>query len=171
MATKPKPLKLEVSVQVMKQVGQKETQLMEADAKRGITQEPMSTKTSPYKSETYKKYKQNVMNRFTDRTGTKGNKIAAYEGQSVHYTQTAIKDYHLTGKLYEGLHIDKPKVNEVTVAFMPKDINKILGARESGDELVGLNNKNINIIRDMLVKLINKKLGKWAKDDLNLTVG
>jgi len=169
--TKIKAPKLEVSIVDMVKIAEKEKQLMEDDALAGRTQNKSGSNTSPYKSESYKKYKRNHMNRFTDRTGKKGNKIAAYEGQDVRYSQTGFKDYHLTGKLYVGLGYQNPKINEVTLSFLPKDKGKILGARAAKDELVGLNNKNVNIIKDMIVKKYNKELTKWAKDDLILTVG
>lgn len=172
--TKIKAPELNVPAVTMKRIAEKEMQLMEDDALAGKTQSLSGDRTSPYKSESYKKYKQNQMNRFTDRTGGKGTKIEAYRGQSTPYTQTAIKNYHLTGNLYKrisGLHLRNPKVNEVTVSFASKDRGKVLGAREQGDELVGLNNKNINIIKDMIIKKYNKELTKWAKKDINLIIG
>ena len=162
---------LKVTVSDMQKIAKREMQLMEKDAREGKTQEPAGGRTSPYKSQSYKKYKNNYMKRFTERAGSKGTKIKAYSGQSIVSNQTSFKNYVLTGKMFKGLHIQNPKVNEVTVSYMSKDTGKILGARAANDELVGLNNKNVNIIKDMIIKKYNKELDKWAKDDLILTVG
>ena len=169
--TKPTAPELKVPVSDMQKIARKEMQLIERDAKAGKTQELAGGRTSPYKSESYKKYKRNYMKRFTDRTGAKGTKLKAYAGQSIVSNETGIKNYTLTGQMFKGLHIQNPKVNEITVSYLSKDTGKILGAREANDTLVGLNNKNIEIIGGMIIKKYNKKLDKWAKKDLNLTIG
>ncbi len=162
---------LNVSASDMNKIAKKERMLIEKDARAGITQELVGGKTSPYRSEPYKKYKSNYMKRFTDRTGAKGTKLKAYTGRSIASNQTSTKNYTLTAKMWERLHTQNPKVNEVTVSFDSADRGKVLGARDNNDELVGLNNKNVNIIKDMIIKKYNKELDKWSKKDLNLIIG
>ena len=171
MSTKPTAPKIEIPIADMARIGKREMQLIEKDADKGKTQNLSGSKTSSYKSQQYKKYKQNYMKRFTNRTGSVGTKIKAYTGQSVVSNQTAFKNYKLTGKMFKGLHIQNPKVNEVTVSYMSKDTGKVMGASEAGDELVGLNNKNIGIIKDMIIKKMNKEVTQWAREDLNLVIG
>ncbi len=169
--TKATAPELKVPVSDMVKIAKKERMLIEKDARDGITQEPVGGKTSPYRSEPYKKYKSNYMKRFTDRTGAKGTKLKAYTGRSIASNQTSTKNYTLTALMWRRLHTQSPKVNEVTVAFDPADRGKVLGARDDGDELVGQNNKNVNIILKMILKKYDKEIKKWSKKDLNLTIG
>jgi len=169
MANKPKPPKIEIPAATMAKVGKKERKLIEMDARKGIDQSPHSASTGGY-SEAYKKYKAGYMRRRTNRTGSKGTLLKGMEG-SVRSNQTAFKNYTLTETMWRRFHNKNPKVNEITVEYDQADKGKIMGADDNGDQLVGLNNANVNTIRIMLIKYINKQLGKWAKDDLNLTIG
>ena len=155
----------------MARIGKREMQLIEKDARVGKTQNLSGSKTSSYKSEQYKKYKSNYMKRFTNRTGSTGTKIKAYTGQAIVSNQTSFKNYVLTGKMFKGLFIQNSRVNEVTVSYMSKDSGKVMGASEAGDELVGLNNKNINVVKDMIIAKMNKEVKQWARKDLNLVIG
>lgn len=160
---------IQIPASDMKKIGDRETQLIEKDARAGKTQNPSGSKTSPYKSESYKANKKRGMKRKTNRTGSIGTLYAGYI--SVRSTETSFKNYTLTTMMWRRLHIKNPKVNEVTVEYDEGDSGKVLGAREAGDELVGLNNKNINVVKDMIITKMNKGLVKWARKDINLVVG
>ena len=67
-------LNINIPAEFMKKVGLREIQLVKEDAAQGKTQSPTASNTSPYRSREYVKYKANYMNRFTDKTGSKGSK-------------------------------------------------------------------------------------------------
>ena len=170
MATKPTAPKIEVPARIMEQVSVKERQLIRRDALKGIDQSPNSASMGQYKSEQYKKYKNNYMKRFTDRTGAKGTHLKAYTGQSVKNNQTGFKNYYLTGRMLDDT-LAIAKLNECNVFVQHKDRGKVLGAADNGDILMSLNNANANTIKIMLIKYMNKQVVKWARKDLNLVIG
>ena len=172
MITNLKTPKIEVSAQQMKELGQEEIKLVRADANNGENQADgsgFSNINSPYKSEQYVKYKNNWMRRFTDRTGAKGTLLKGHT--SVVSNETSKKNYILTGRMYGDMYVSNPKVNEVTVNFHTKDARKIIGAMDKGhDDLVGLNQKNQNIILKMVTDVLFKGIDDWAREDIVITV-
>ena len=171
MITNLKTPKIEVSAQQMKELGQEEIKLVQADANNGENQADgsgFSNVNSPYKS--------NYMNRFTTMNGPKrkhqaGTKLKSLRGQSVISNETTRKNYILTGRLYGDMYVSNPKVNEVTVNFHTKDARKIIGAMDKGhDDLVGLNQKNQNIILKMVTDTLFKGIDDWAREDIVITV-
>jgi len=179
MITNLKTPKIEVSAQQMRELGQEEIKLVQADANNGENQADgsgFSNINSPYKSEQYVKYKNNYMNRFTTMNGPirkhqAGTKLKSLRGQSVISNETTRKNYILTGRLYGDMYVSNPKVNEVTVNFHTKDARKIIGAMDKGhDDLVGLNQKNQNIILKMVTDVLFKGIDDWAREDIVITV-
>ena len=168
MATKPTAPKIEIPARIMEQVSVKERQLIRRDALKGIDQSPHGASMGQYKSEQYKKYKQNYMRRFTNRTGAKGTLLKGYV--SPKSNETGIKNYYLTGRLLNDT-LATAKINECMVFCQNKDRGKVLGAIDNGDVLMSLNNANINTIKIMLIQYMNKQVGKWAREDLNLVIG
>ena len=155
----------------MKELGKKAIELIKQDAKAGISQDKTGSSLGSYRSEKYKKYKANYMKRFTDRTGRKGTKLKQYSGQSVASNETGFVNETLTGQMFRGLHIDEAKENEVTIAYMPKDAGKVIGAKNLGRELVGLNDKNIEMLQEAILKELDKEIEKYCKEDVVINIG
>jgi hypothetical protein len=116
------------------------------DGQEGILQGKKQTDT--YKSEQYKKYKNNYMKRLTD-----GKKLKAVKGQSVKNNNTSRVTMTLTGQLFRGL---RPKnvvksgktILGVLMSYLEKDSGKIEGNERYGRDVRNLNRKNL----DKLVK-------------------
>jgi len=171
MISNLKTPKLELDAQFMAWVGQQEIDLIQKDTEQGITQSKTGLPTSPYRSESYKSAKANYMKRKTNRTGPKGSNLKAVQsGTGVRSNETSIKNYKLTGVLLKGLHIENPRTNEVTVGYNPGDTGKLLGAMNSRDELVGLNDDNIDTIEQAIFKELSKNVDIWAREDIVITV-
>jgi hypothetical protein len=164
---------LTIPAQVMKEVGLKERELIRKDSLRGIGQDGSGSKFGAYKSEAYKKYKQNWMRHFTTMNGEKRkhNKGTLLKGiSSVISNETSFVNMTLTGKMAEGLHIESAKDNEVVMSYLPKDAGKILGNQALGRNVVGLNKNNIDIVGDMIFQEMSKNIDEWAREDINITV-
>jgi hypothetical protein len=170
----------------MRDMGKLEIALIKADFDEGITQNETGKRTSPYSLQ-YKKYKQNWMRRFTTRrygaktrvkgkvmTSTKAytaNQGTLLKGQSeVVNNKTNVKNYKLTGYLFNRLKIESVKQNEVVLTYDQLDVNKILGAEAHGDQIVGLNNDNQETIKEAIFQEMSKNIDDWCREDINLTV-
>ena len=161
---------LNIPAQKMKEIGLKEKELIRQDSLKGIGQDVMGSKWGNYRSPAYVKYKQNWMNRFTDRQGNKGTKLKAYRGQAVVSNDTSHVNMTLTGQMANGLHIESVKDNEVLMSYMPKDAGKIIGNAVLDREVVGLNKKNIGIIGDMIFQELSKNTDEWAREDIVINI-
>ena len=154
---------------IMSKIGLKEKELIRKDSLEGIGQD--GRKWGIYLSQTYVKYKSNWMNRFTDKRGNKGTKLKTYQGQAIVSNQTSFVNMTLTGQMANGLHIESVKDNEVTMSYLPKDAGKIIGNEDLGRVVVGLNDKNQEIIKDEIIKYLNKNIDEWAREDIVINVG
>ena len=110
------------------------------------------------------------MNRFTDKGGKKGTKLKAYTGQSVVSNETGFVNETLTGAMFRNMFIADVKENEVTVSYASKDAGKVMGAEDRGRVVVGLNEENQEIIKDMVADYLFKKVDDWAKIPITMTV-
>jgi len=183
MITKVKPLELKVPADVMNDIGKAEIELIQNDAKAGgLSQNEAGNSNSPYSLQ-YATYKANQMNRFTTRVYKKGTKnlppgyvakagtklysvTGSRTGLAGFNTNVGFKNYTLTGTMWNRMRAIGSKVNEVTVEYSPGDKWKVLGARDQGDELASLNDKNAELVKDMVIQELNKQLVDWAREDI-----
>ena len=168
MMTNLKPPKIEVSAQKMKEIADRELQLVRKDAASGISQAPDGRKFRSYRSAQYVKYKSNYMRRFTNRTGAKGTLLKGHT--SVVSNEIGFVNETLTGRMYNDMYISSAQVNSVMVNFHPKDGRKIIGAADLGREIVGLNDKNIDIVEEMIFNILSKQIDDYAREDVVITV-
>ena len=142
---------------------------IQKDAKAGLMQD--GKRNLHYKSEKYTKYKANRMERFTTREykkGTKtippgfianqGTKLNAFKAQSIVSNNIAYVDMTLTGKTLRGLKPKKAGDTNVILAFNSEDTQKVLGNRDNGYNIVGLNDKNIRIVKNEIVKKFEQNI-------------
>ena len=181
MPVENKSPKLELDASFMGKIGKTIIALMKADFKLGIMQDKAGSRSSAYKSESYKGYKSTWGRRKTTRTYKKGTKnipagtttnagTLLYGWTSVINNKTDVKNYELTGKLQSGLHTENPKTNEITISYNQGDTGKILGANDNGDQLVGLNDNNIETIGDAIFQELSKQVDTWAREDIVITI-
>lgn len=155
-----------------KRIGQLIVQQIPKDAQKGIFQTPTGASNKPNYNRKYAKYKANYMERFTDtKNGKRGQKIKKYYGTSVKSNQTSRVDMTVTGDLFERLHVQDYLPNGVIIAYRSskETIAKILGANYYERRVVGLNDKNINMVKDELVKGLSEELKKELKD-ININI-
>lgn len=164
---------INISAQLMKEIGLKEKEIIRRDSLKGISQDTTGSKFGAYKSASYKKYKAEWMRHRTTMNGPKRkhNKGTLLKGvSSVISNETAFVNMTLTGKMAEGLHIESVKENEVVMSYLSKDAGKIIGNQALGREVVGLNKDNIEIVGDMIFKEMSKNIDDWAREDINITI-
>jgi len=148
------------------------------DAKIGLMQN--NKQKLPYFSKQYVKYKANNMRRFTkggtaksfdpshdypgkrlygSKTATsKGGRLSGYEGIPIVSKQTQFVDMTLTGRMWKGLTVKKADKNSVTMTFDPADKGKIIGNRRYGREVVGINDKNKMLVKNAILKKLDRNL-------------
>lgn len=145
------------------------------DASKGI----MQNNTSGYQySEQYAKYKANDMRRFTvdyikknGKTGRKpgeGKRLGSSTGKIGYATgslsnETAFVNMRLTGATLDGLDAKTSDENSVTMAFNSADTQKLLGCRELGYDIIGLNTENTEKARQRIIEAYKKNVGKMPK--------
>lgn len=135
--------------------------LIEKDMDKGILQgEP---NTDKYRSRQYVKYKQNYMNRFTNRAGAKGSKLKSIGSASVVSNHTTSVNMKLTGQLIRGLHFVSSNIWGGIASYSPKDTMKIVGNLRYGRVITTLNKKNREVGNKFVSKELGKKITKWAK--------
>jgi hypothetical protein len=164
---------INISAQLMKEVGLKEKELIRRDSLKGISQDATGSKFGAYKSEQYKRYKAEWMRHRTTMKGQKRshNKGTLLKGvSSVISNETAFVNMTLTGKMAEGLHIESVKENEVIMSYLPRDAGKIIGNQVLGRDVVGLNKANVEIVGDMIFQEMSKNIDDWCRSDINIIV-
>ena len=158
----------------MQKIAKREMILIKNDALRGKSQSPNGSSLGNYRSRSYKKYKANLMRRFTDtKTGKKGDYIKGYGAESGNVAKnsnTAFVDETNTGAMFRDMFFENAKDNEVTVSYASKDAGKVLGAEALDRIIVGLNDANQEIIKDMIADYLFKKVDDWAKIPITMTV-
>lgn len=161
------------------------------DALKGIMQN--NGHDYHYRSKEYMKYKANNMRRFTkgegktfsDKEGfffgktffdnkkaktgkktgfTTGDRLKAYKGISIESTDVSKVNMTLTGRTINSLH---PKTSDdvsVTMAFAPAYGGIVLGNKQRGYDITGLNNENLKKVRNLILQQLDnnakKELGK-----------
>lgn len=160
------------------------------DARAGIFQNGRGLKS--YISETYKKYKANNMRRFTKggklkeidpsqdypgkrlygtkQDAKKGKRIAGLAGVPIKSTNTDYVDMTLTGKLLEGLHAESVDDSGVTMSYNEVDRGKIEGNRKYDREIVGLNEENIEKLRNDIIEQYSKNMSEVFGGDIIIDV-
>jgi len=169
-----------------RKLGQYMINRIREDMSKGISQNPDGSMRKPFYNPQYAKYKINGMKRYTFKKGKKtirGSKvkinkrglvennnknISQYNGQSISSRETSFVNLELTGKLKQGLKIKESDNNSVTISYNQADIGKILGAEKEGRSIVGLNDKNIELAKEMISKEISR-VG-FSKLDFNLKI-
>lgn len=161
------------------------------DALKGIMQN--NGHNYHYRSKEYMRYKANSMRRFTkgegktfsDKEGfffgktffdnkkaktskktgfTTGDRLKAYKGISIESTDVSKVNMTLTGRTINSLH---PKTSDdvsVTMAFAPAYGGIVLGNKQRGYDVTGLNNENLKKVRNLILQQLDnnakKELGK-----------
>lgn len=150
------------------------------DGERGLMQN--NTQKHPL-SRQYKKYKDRDMRRLDGKRlgdivslkggGTKTLKQRKYPlvGRSLHTIGTPYVTMILTGDTIGGLKGRKPTDNGITMIFNSKDAPKIRGNQLRGYDIVGLNKKNIELIRQQIIKQFKKNKVKYIKKNIVINVG
>lgn len=129
-------------------LGREIATVVRQDFQSGIMQN--DTQGHRYKSEQYKRYKANQMRTYSK--VNKGKRLKAYYGLPIVSTQTGFVDMTLTGRLSKGLRPISATNNSVLMGYMPEDTGKILGNQKHGYDVVGLNTKNINFVKDKIIE-------------------
>ena len=128
----------------------------------------------------YKKYKDNDMKRFTDgkRLGASPFKGRALKqrkfplvGRSLFTIGTPHVTMLLTGDTIGGLKGKKVTKNGITMSFRSKDAPKIIGNKALGYDIVGLNTKNIRLIKVEMIKQFKKNKVKFIPKNIVINVG
>lgn len=157
------------------------------DALNGIMQDGSSN--HQYKSEQYKKYKANDMRRFTTgtpamvsikgqkdlyfknpkvttkykgRTYGSGERLAGYKSGALNNDVSKV-NLHLTGLMMDGLHKKSQTENSLTMSFNPNDEGKVIGNKENGYDVVGLNDANQEKVRKRLLDAYTQNISKLPK--------
>lgn len=145
------------------------------DALKGIMQDKQGSSGLQYFSQQYKKYKLNYMNKFTrnlksGKTKKQTNspaggfkKLKSVRGMSIVNNDISQVNMTLTGQMWNGLGLKDSGSDYFVAAFQPKDTGKISGNRVLGREVVGLNDKNIEKLGNIITEQLNKNVENWAK--------
>ena len=140
--------------------------LVDKDCEKGIMQNgtaghPLSPK--------YRKYKANDMRRFTD-----GNRLRIKRfpvaGRSLFDIGKPHVTMRLTGDTTLGLRPEKAYDGGVTMAFNPRDTDKIVGNARLGYDIVGLNKVNIELVRQQIIKQFQKNKVKYLNKNIKIGV-
>jgi len=168
----------------MAKIGDRIMNLIKDDCANGLGQDGKNFPS--YRSEQYKKYKNNWMKRFTTRhypngttsrfggipagtTTNAGTNLKSLGGGSAISNVTTHVNMTLTGNLLDGLH-SIPFDNAVVIAYNEGDKWKIFGNEEYGRNIVGLHDTNIEKVGDMIFKILSKEIDDWAREDIVITV-
>lgn len=101
-----------------------------------------------------------------------GRRISGYEAGGIDSTNTSFVDMTLTGKLGKGLKVKEPIDNGrgIWVGYDPKDAGKILGNERYGRYVRGLNTKNQQIVKQMLLEEYAKKKKGLLSEVININL-
>ena len=173
-------------------------QWVKADALDGVMQNEVYNYR--YKSKDYIRYKANQMRRFTkgegktfsDKEGyffgktyfqnkkaklskktgfTTGDRLKAYKGISIESTDVSKVNMTLTGRTINSLH---PKTSDdvsVTMAFAPAYGGIVLGNKQRGYDVTGLNNRNKTKVRELILQQLDDNAKKEIKGKIVINIG
>jgi len=178
---------LDLTTQFWSEVGVEIKRLVPEDADKGIMQD--NTSMHQYTSPEYVRYKKNNMRRFTTGKGqTFSDKEGYFFGQTyfrnkkvtakykdrdygagkrlkgyatgVLSNQTSFVNMRLTSKTLNSLTGKNPTTTSITMAFKGTPAGILTGNRDRGYDIIGLNNKNREKVRQRLIKQFNNNLKK-----------
>ena len=140
------------------------------DCKQGIMQN--GTSNHQY-SEQYARYKANDMRRFTSgkprkKTG-KGDRLKSYEGLgglkgiSLDSTDVSKVTMILTGLTTNALKEKTHTSNSLTMVFEGVNSKLLTGNRDRGYDIIGLNDKNRDKVKQKLLNEFKKNVAKLPK--------
>ena len=146
------------------------------DGERGLMQN--NTQKHPL-SPGYKKYKDKDMRRLDGKRlgdtiqGGRTLKQRKFPlvGRSLATIGTPYVTMILTGDTIQGLHGTKAKKDGITMSFRPRDAPKIIGNKARGYDIVGLNTKNIRLIKVEMIKQFKKNKVKFIPKNIVINVG
>tara|TARA_R100000329_G_C7515448_1_gene181665 strand:- start:44 stop:505 length:462 start_codon:yes stop_codon:yes gene_type:complete len=144
-----------VTNKFMKAIGQEAIDLIVSDADKGIFQN--NARKKPYKSETYKKYKANSMNRLSD-----GKKLKRFRNQSTD-TTTQYINMRLTGRTLRGIRAGSRK-NTAIITFDRGEI--ILGNKKT--DLYDLRQVNKNKLFRNVEKLYDSNIKRYTAKTITI---
>lgn len=112
-----------------------------------------------------KTYFQNKKAKISKKTGfTTGDRLKAYKGISIESADVSKVNMTLTGRTINSLH---PKTSDdvsVTMAFAPAYGSIVLGNKQRGYDVTGLNKENLQKVRNLILQQLDnnakKELGK-----------
>ena len=137
---------------------------VKGDALIGLMQN--NTQGHSYKSAQYVKYKANEMRKFgrgKKKTGA-GERLKAYKAVPIESTSVNPVNMILSGQTLNGLRPTESNDTSVLMSYAPKDAGKIIGNKARNYDLVGLNNKNRELVRQEMIKEYKDNLGKVPKN-------
>ena len=117
-------------------------------------------------SKQYKRYKDNDMRRFTD-----GKRLKSVGNRSLFTIGKPYVTMLLTGDTIRGLRGTKATKNSILMKFNPRDTPKIVGNKARDYDIVGLNTKNIRLIKVEMIKQFNKNKTKFIKKNITINIG
>ena len=144
-----------------KELGGKIPFWVKDDALKGIMQD--NTAGHSYKSLQYVKYKANEMRKFgrgKDKKGA-GERLSGYKAVPIESTQTNPVNMTLTGQAINNLRPIGSDNTSVTMSFSPADAGKVIGNQARGYDIVGLNEKNRELVKNLI-------LDEYKKRQLNI---
>lgn len=141
---------IEFEVSDLKFVGEQAKFAIEQDAKKGVMQDGLSG--LDYRSINYS--------------------MAKMKGQFVGQisNQTNYVDLTLTGEMWNNMTVEATN-NSVTIAYSELDRHKVLRNQKWGRDIVGLNQKNIEMVALQLSDIIAENIINKVHDDIQIELG
>ena len=141
------------------------------DALKGIMQD--NTSGHFYKSLQYVKYKANEMRKFgrgKEKKGA-GERLSGYKAVPIESTQVNPVNMTLSGQTINGLRPISSDDTSVTMSFSLTDAGKVIGNQARGYDVVGLNDKNIELAKSLIIRELKKRQLEFIPKNIIITVG
>lgn len=167
------------------------------DALKGLMQN--GAQNLHYKSREYIKYKANQMRRFTKGQGKTfsdkegfffgqtyfknkkaginkkgigtGDRLKEYKGIPIQSTDVSKINMTLTGRTIDSLHPKTSDDTGVLMAFSPAYGGIVIGNRQRGYDITGLNEQNKKKVHDLIVAQLDENLRKEIKGKIVIEIG
>lgn len=172
-------------------------QWVKKDALQGIMQNGLQN--LHYKSKQYAKYKANQMRRFTkgegkvfsDKAGysygktyfnnpkakktkkgvSSSDRLKDYAGISIESTDISKVNMTLTGRTINSLHPKSSDEYGVNMAFSPAYGGIVLGNKQRGYDVTGLNEQNIKKVRELILAQLDNNAKKEIGKKIVINIG
>jgi hypothetical protein len=128
-------------------------------------------KQDSYRSAQYVKYKQNYMERLSNRGGKQGTKLKAYAGRSIRSNEIGSVNMLLTGDLINGLQRKSSTPTELTMTYADKDEGKIVGNERFGRDVRNLTNDNCTKVANKMRAELTQNILNWEREKIIITIG